>query len=124
MDLFVLFRPTLSKVGSAIAVLAVVTLASCTPPSRQPVPVPPAVETAGEPFAVAASRLSPGEQVVMSTPWGVNSVVLLEKEYLSGLGIPCRQVLVNSGGVVQRIAVCRAHSGWYAAEPVFEQTQR
>ena len=79
---------------------------------------------AAQPFAVAVSALHPGEQVLMSSPYGDDSLVLVEGSYTSGLGDTCRRTVVNYGGAVHRLAVCQGASGWYVAKPVFDNLPR
>ena len=111
---------------STLAVCAVLlSLVSCTPQQSS---VSPAVEKeptpAGDPFAVAVSRMTPGQQAVMSTPYGADSLVTLENAYTSGLGLSCRKAQVAAGGLSHRLAICRDDSGWYVSDPIFEQSQR
>ena len=100
-------------------------LCACTP---QPGSISSAVEKentpAGDPFAVAVSRMVPGQQAVMSTRYGANSLVTLENIYISGLGLSCRKAQVTAGGAFHRLAICRDDSGWYVSDPIFEQPQR
>ena len=83
-----------------------------------------AAAPAGDPFAVAVSRMMPGQQAVMSTPYGADSLVTLENAYTSGLGLSCRKAQVTAGGLSHRLAICRDDSGWYVSDPIFEQSQR
>ena len=125
MTTVVFSRLALGSVGSAVILLAVMMMfAGCTPSSLKPSPDNRVTKVDGEPFAVAVAQLPLGTQTVMASPFGADSVVMPEKEYLSGLGLSCRKVWVQSGGSTHRIAVCRDDSGWYTAEPVFEQVQR
>lgn len=106
-------------------VVLALSLCACAP---QQSAVSPAAEKAeapaGDPFAVAVSRMTPGQQAVMSTPWGADSLVMLENVYTSGLGLSCRKAQVTAGGASHRLAICRDDSGWYVSDPIFEQSQR
>ena len=111
--------------SSFLLCAALFCLCACTP---QPGAVSPAAEKettpAGDPFAVAVSRMAPGQQAVMSTPYGADSLVTLENVYTSGLGLSCRKAQVAAGGLSHRLAICRDDSGWYVSDPIFEQSQR
>ena len=111
---------------SALAVCTVLlSLVSCTPQQHSVSPVEEkAAVPAGDPFAVAVSRMTPGQQTVMTTPYGVDSLVMLENVYTSGLGLSCRKAQVAAGGLSHRLAICRDDSGWYVSDPIFEQSQR
>ena len=113
--------------GESSFLLSVVllSLCSCVPQQRAVNPVEEkAVASTGDPFAVAVSRMTPGQQAVMSTPWGADSLVMLENVYTSGLGLSCRKAQVTAGGASHRLAICRDDSGWYVSDPIFEQSQR
>lgn len=100
-------------------------LCACVPQQRTATPAEEkAAAPAGDPFAVAVSRMTPGQQAVMSTPWGPESLVMLENVYTSGLGLSCRKAQVSAGGASHRLAICRDDSGWYVSDPIFEQSQR
>ena len=81
-------------------------------------------EVAGDPFAVAVSRMMPGEQAVMATPFGGDGLVQMEGSYTSGLGQSCRRAQVTMSGAAHRIAVCRDESGWFTAGSIFETLPR
>lgn len=105
--------------------IALVSLCACTPQQRTVASVEErAAAPAGDPFAVAVSRMMPGQQEVMSTPYGADSLVTLENSYTSGLGLSCRKAQVTAGGLSHRLAICRDDSGWYVSDPIFEQSQR
>ena len=78
----------------------------------------------GDPFAAAVSRLMPGEQVVMATPFGGEGVVQLEGSYTSGLGQSCRRAQATVSGVSHRVAVCLDENGWFTAGSIFENLPR
>ena len=89
--------------------------------------LPVAVEEqvpAGDAFSLAVSRMQAGEESVMATPFGPESLVMVEGVYTSGLGQICRKTSVRAGGVSHRVAVCRDETGWFTAEPIFEHVQR
>lgn len=79
---------------------------------------------AGDAFALAISRMYPGEQAAISGPYGPDSLVIMEHTYTSGLGQSCRRAQVMVSGVPHRIAVCRDESGWFTAGPIFENLPR
>lgn len=107
------------------SVVLALSFCACTPQQRAVSPVEEkAAAPAGDPFAVAVSRMTPGQQAVMSTPWGPDSLVMLENVYTSGLGLSCRKAQVTAGGASHRLAICRDDSGWYVSDPIFEQSQR
>ena len=111
--------------SSFLLCVALLGLCSCVPQQRAVNPVEEkAVDSTGDPFAVAVSRMTPGQQAVMSTPWGADSLVTLENVYTSGLGLSCRKAQVTAGGASHRLAICRDDSGWYVSDPIFEQSQR
>ena len=100
-------------------------LAGCTPKHNAIVPEGNKSETSSEdPFALAISRMVPGEQAVMPSPYGSDSLVMLERDYTSGLGLSCRKIRVTAGGTLHRLAVCKDDSGWFVSPPIFEQSQR
>lgn len=120
LGLHVAYRKTVLLVLTVFLMLAgCVQQQSVTVPSTSESPQP-----AGDPFAVAVSRMAPGQQSVMSTPYGVDSLVMLENVYTSGLGLSCRRAQVTAGGLSHRLAICRDDSGWYVSDPIFEQSQR
>lgn len=94
----------------------------CAPKQEQSAAEEAAV--AGDPFAVAVSRMMPGEQAVMATPFGGEGVVRMEGSYTSGLGQSCRRGQVTVSGVSHRIAVCRDESGWFTAGAIFDNVPR
>lgn len=107
------------------AAVALLCLCACTLQHRAVSPVEEkAAAPTGDPFAVAVSRMTPGQQAVMSTPYGADSLVMLENAYTSGLGLSCRKAQVTAGGLSHRLAICRDDSGWYVSDPIFEQSQR
>lgn len=81
-------------------------------------------EVSGDPFAAAVSRMMPGEQAVMPTPFGGDGLVQMEGSYTSGLGQSCRRAQVTVSGAAHRIAVCRDASGWFTAGSIFENLPR
>ena len=101
-------------------------VAGCTPKSSSVPSVSEEVQApaAGDAFALAVSRMQPGEQSVMTTPFGPESLVMVEGSYTSGLGQLCKKASVRAGGMSHRVAVCRDETGWFTAESVFEHTQR
>ena len=103
----------------ALSLCACVPQQSAVSPAAEKEPTP-----AGDPFAVAVSRMTPGQQAVMATPYGADSLVTLENVYTSGLGLSCRKAQVTAGGASHRLAICRDDSGWYVSDPIFEQSQR
>lgn len=106
--------------------LALVSAGGCTPKSSS-VPAVQQEETqapAGDAFSLAVSRMQPGQQVVMPTPFGQDGLVMVDGLYTSGLGQQCRKATVQAAGSTHRVAVCRDESGWFTAEPVFEHVQR
>ena len=118
-------RGNLPGKNSFLLCVALLCLCACAPQQRAVNPVEEnAVAPAGDPFAVAVSRMTPGQQAVMSTPWGTDSLVMLENVYTSGLGFSCRKAQVTAGGASHRLAICRDDSGWYVSDPIFEQSQR
>ena len=111
--------------SSFLLCVALLSLCSCVPQQRAVNLVEEkAVASTGDPFAVALSRMTPGQQAVMSSPWGTDSLVMLENAYTSGLGLSCRKAQVTAGGASHRLAICRDDSGWYVSDPIFEQSQR
>ena len=116
--------------GKAFSCLAasflVCALASGCVQKQSSVPSAPAEAAApsGDAFALALSRMQVGEEALMPTPFGMDSRVMLESSYTSGLGQTCRRAAVRAGGITHRIAVCRDASGWTTAEPIFETVQR
>ena len=118
-------RYNLSDKSRLLLSIALVSLCACTPQQRTVASVEErAAAPAGDPFAVAVSRMMPGQQAVMSTPYGADSLVTLENAYTSGLGLSCRKAQVTAGGLSHRLAICRDDSGWYVSDPIFEQHQR
>ena len=108
-----------------LACAVLLCLCACTPQPRvSPVEEEKAAAPAGDPFALAVSRMVPGQQAVMPTPYGADSLVMLEESYTSGLGLSCRRAQVTAGGASHRLAICRDDSGWYVSDPIFEQSQR
>ena len=100
-------------------------VAGCTPKSSS-VPAVSVEEQvpAVDAFALAVSRMQPGEQSVMTTSFGPESLVMVGGSYTSGLGQMCKKASVRAGGMSHRVAVCRDETGWFTAESVFEHTQR
>ena len=118
-------RGKLPGKSSFLLCAALLCLCACVPQKRVVTPAEEkAAVPAGDPFAVAVSRMTPGQQVVMSTPWGTDSLVMLENVYTSGLGLSCRKAQVTARGLSHRLAICRDDSGWYVSDPIFEQSQR
>ena len=118
-------RSNLSGKSRVLFCAVLLSLVSCTPQQHSVSPVKEkAAVPAGDPFAVAVSRMTPGQQAVMSTPYGADSLVTLENVYTSGLGLSCRKAQVAAGGASHRLAICRDDSGWYVSDPIFEQSQR
>ena len=108
-----------------VALAALTSLCACAPQSGTSVPeAEKATVSAGDPFAVAVSRMTPGQQAVMATPYGADSLVALENVYTSGLGLSCSKAQVTASGATHRLAICRDDSGWYVSDPIFEQSQR
>ena len=96
----------------------------CMPKSPS---VPASVEepaSSGDALAVALSRMQAGAQTIMATPFGPESLVMVEGDYTSGLGQICRKATVRVGGTVQSMAACRDSTGWHTVEPIFENVQR
>ena len=58
----------------------------------------------------------------METPYGANSLVTAGPIYQSGLGVPCRQATILSGGVQHQVAVCQTARGWFMTPSIFENT--
>ena len=96
----------------------------CTPKSSVPTAALETQVPAGDAFSLAVSRMQAGEESVMATPFGPESLVMVEGVYTSGLGQICRKTSVRAGGVSHRVAVCRDETGWFTAEPIFEHVQR
>ena len=108
-----------------LACFLVFALAGCAPKHNVIVPEGNKSEPAsGDPFALAISHMVPGEQAVMPSPYGPDSLVMMERDYTSGLGLSCRKVHVTAGGTLHRLAVCKDDSGWFVSSPIFEQSQR
>ena len=121
------FIDSRSKAGKAVivALAALTCLCSCAPqPGMSVTEAERTAVSEGDPFAVAVSRMAPGQQAVMATPYGADSLVTLENVYTSGLGLSCRKAQVRASGATHRLAICRDDSGWYVSDPIFEQSQR
>ena len=116
------------KTGHASFMAVLLTFAAamasgCVPPaSRQEAQKETA--PAEDPFAAAVGRLAPGSTTVMATPYGPDSAVRAGEDYISGLGLTCRRVLVLSRGQEHRLAVCRDRGSWQTFNPIFENTRR
>lgn len=113
------------KCLAAALVLSCVVLSGCV--QKQPSVPSASAEAAvpaGDAFAVALSRMQVGEQALMSTPFGADSLVMLESSYTSGLGQTCRRAAVRSGGITHRVAVCRDGEAWVTVSPIFENILR
>ena len=100
----------------AVVALGVVLQVGCSPVTR-----PAVEEPLGEvdAFATTIGQMPQGASR-METPFGANSLVTAGQIYQSGLGVPCRQATIVSGGVQHQVAVCQTAGGWFMAPPIFE----
>ena len=100
----------------AVAALGVALQVGCSPVTHPPVEEPLGAVDA---FATTIGQMPQGASR-METPFGANSLVTAGQIYQSGLGVPCRQATIVSGGVQHQVAVCQTAGGWFMAPPIFE----
>ncbi len=106
----------------AVVVLGVMLLVvSCSTVSRSVVEESPLGEV--DAFATTIGQMPQGASR-METPFGANSLVTAGRIYQSGLGVPCRQATILSGGAQHQVAVCQTAGGWFMAPPIFEASMR
>ncbi len=98
--------------------------AGCVPPRQAGQDASEAAAPAEDPFAAAVARMAPGTTAVMGSPYGRDSVVRAGEFYTSGLGMPCRRVMVGAQGVEHRLAVCQDRGAWQTFGAIFENSLR
>ncbi len=77
---------------------------------------------ATNPFANHIGTLGPGSYrgQNLSTPFGPSSFVRVGQEYLSGLGLICKRVTMDTSTGSHRSTACKENDGWFLADPIFE----
>ena len=104
----------------AVVALGVAFQVGCVPVQR-PVVEESLGEVKVDEFSTTLGQMPQGASR-METPFGANSLVTAGPIYQSGLGVPCRQAAILSGGVQHQVAVCQTARGWFMTPSIFENT--
>lgn len=77
---------------------------------------------AADPFANHVGTLGAGSYrgQNLATPFGPSSLVRVGQEYLSGLGLVCKRITIDTTTGSHRSAACKQNTVWFLADPIFE----
>ncbi len=106
----------------ALFVILMICLSSGCTRQRSHVPVHGEEIHAADPFANHVGTLEAGSYKGqnLTTPFGPSSFVRVGQEYLSGLGLICKRVTIDTATGSHRSAACKQSNGWFLADPIFE----